>query len=153
MTDTRMQHTVPALVVLGVAAVVAWLSFTEEPAAAFLFPRVVSIFFLGLAVWNAYRALTGRARVGGGISARMALDIAPGLIVALVFVFFAAKTIGFYTSGALAFLAITTIYDPVPLSSLNGWVRRIGVTAIFMGVIYLLFALLLQVQTPRGILF
>jgi len=153
MTGTRIQHTVPALVVLAVAAVVTWLSFTEEPAEAFLFPRVVSVFFIGLAAWNAWRAVTGLARVGGGIPARMAMNVVPGVAVALVFVFVAATSLGFYVSGALAFLAITTLYDPAPLSSLNGWVRRIGVTLIFMGVIHALFALLLRVQTPRGMFF
>jgi len=150
MSVSRAQHTIPALVVLAVAAVVTWLSFTEQPADAFLFPRVISVFFLGLALWNAYRAIKGLARVGGGIPARTALDLLPGLIVALAFVFFLAKTLGFYAAGTLSFLAIYTIYDPVPFYSLNGWVRRIGVTLVFMGVIYALFALLLQVQTPRG---
>jgi len=151
MTGQRMQHSIPALIVLAIALVVAWLSFTEEPSEAFLFPRIISIFFVGLAVWNAYRALAGLARVGSGISAGTALAIAPGLLVALFFVFVAAQWLGFYASGALTFFAIYTIYDPVPLSSLNGWVRRIMVTAVFMGVIYALFSLLLQVQTPRGI--
>lgn len=153
MTGVRIQHTVPALIVLTVAAVVTWLSFTEEPVEAFLFPRVVSVFFIGLAAWNAYRAVTGLARVGGGIAANTALNVVPGVAVALVFVFLAAKSVGFYVSGALAFLAITTLYDPVPLSSLNGWLRRVAVTLIFMAVIYVLFSLLLQVQTPRGMFF
>ncbi len=152
-TTTRMQHAVPALAVLAVAAVVTWLSFTERPTEAFLFPRIVSVFFLGLALWNAWRALAGLARVGGGIPLRMALTIAPGLAVALALVFWASTTLGFYAGGALAFLAIYTLYDPAPLSSLTGWIRRIAVTVAFMGVIYALFALLLQVQTPRGLTF
>ena len=153
MTNTRTQHTIPALIVLGIALIVAWLSFTEEPAEAFLFPRVISVFFVGLALWNAYRAVTGLARVGGGIDGSTALNVLPGLLVALGFVFLAATSLGFYAAGALAFFTIYTIYDPVPLSSLNGWVRRIAVTLAFMGVIYALFALLLQVQTPRGMFF
>ena len=153
MTSTRLQHTVPALIVLVVAAVVAWLSFTEEPSDALLFPRVISVFFLGLALWNAYRAVSGLARVGGGIDGNTAINVLPGLLVALAFVFLAATGLGFYAAGALAFFTIYTIYDPVPLSSLNGWVRRIAVTLVFMGVIYALFALLLQVQTPRGMFF
>ncbi len=153
MTSTRIQHTIPALVVLAIAVVVAWLSFTQEPVEAFLFPRIISVFFVGLALWNAYRALAGLARVGGGISSTVALNVLPGLVVALVFVFLAATKLGFYVSGALTFLTIYTIYDPVPLSSLNGWVRRIVTTLVFMGVMYALFALLLQVQTPRGMFF
>jgi len=153
MTGNRTQHTIPALIVLAIAAVVAWLSFTEEPSDAFLFPRVISVFFVGLALWNAYRAVSGLARVGGGIDGGTAINVLPGLLVALVFVFLAATSLGFYAAGALAFVAIYTIYDPVLLSSLNGWIRRIAVTLVFMGVIYGLFALLLQVQTPRGLFF
>lgn len=152
MSHTRTQHSVPALAVLAVAALVTWLSFTEEPADAFLFPRVISVFFLGLALWNAYRALAGLARVGGGISASTALSIAPGLAVALAFVFWGATTLGFYTAGTLAFFAIYTLYDPAPLTSPSAWLKRAAVTAAFMAVIYALFTLLLQVQTPRGML-
>ena len=150
---TRAQHIVPSLLVLAVAAWVAWLSFTQEPADAFLFPRVVSVAFLGLAAWNAARALLGLARVGTGIDRRMALAILPGLLVALTFVFWGAKALGFYAGGTLAFLAIYTLYDPAPASSGRAWIRRIVVTAAFMAVIHGLFAMLLQVQTPRGILF
>ena len=153
MTTTRLQHTVPALLVLALAAIVAWLSFTEEPSDAFLFPRIISIFFVGLAAWNAWRAMAGLTRVGTGIGAGTALNVLPGLIVALGFVFLAATSLGFYAAGTLAFLLIYTLYDPVPLYSLTGWIRRIAVTLVFMGVIYALFALLLQVQTPRGMFF
>ena len=153
MTERRAQHSVPALLVLAVAISVAWLSFTEEPADAFLFPRVISIFFLVLASWNAYRATAGLARVGGGIPARTALAFAPGLAVMLAFVFLAAPLLGFYAGGALAFLAIYAAYDPAPLSSLKGWIRKVAVTLAFMSVIYALFALLLRVQTPRGLFF
>ncbi len=153
MTGARTQHIVPAGIVLAVAIIVAWLSFTEEPTEAFLFPRIISVAFVGLAVWNMYRAAAGLARVGGGIDGRTALNVLPGLIVALAFVFFAATALGFYVAGTLTFLAIYTIYDPTPLSSLNGWVRRIIVTAVFMAVMYGLFALLLKVQTPRGMFF
>jgi hypothetical protein len=153
MNATRTQHVIPAGIVLAVALVVAWLSFTEEPAEAFLFPRIISVAFVGLAAWNMYRAAAGLARVGGGIDGRTAMNVLPGLVVALAFVFVAATWLGFYVAGTLTFLTIYTIYDPAPLSSLNGWVRRIIVTALFMAVMYGLFALLLQVQTPRGMFF
>ena len=150
MTASRLQHIIPATIILAIALMVTWLSFTEEPADAFLFPRVISIFFVGLALWNAARAFLGLARVGEGINTRSALNILPGLAVALIVVFFAAESLGFYTTGTIAFMAIYTIYDPTPLSDMSGWLRRVITTAIFMAVIYGLFALLLQVQTPRG---
>ena len=68
MTSARLIHIVPASVVFLLSCMVAYLSFSEEPAEAYLFPRVVSIVFIGLAIWNLTRALMGLSRVGGGIS-------------------------------------------------------------------------------------
>ncbi len=151
MTAPRFQHTFPAGVVLAIATIVTWLSFTQEPAESFLFPRVISVFFIGLAGWNFARAITGLSRVGTGISPVMLKNIVPGLAVMLVFVFFAAKGIGFYVASTLAFFAIYTLYDPAPYSSIKDWGKRGFVTAAFMAIIYGLFALVLQVQTPRGL--
>lgn len=135
MTASRTQHTISATLVLAVAAVVTWTSFTQEPADAFLFPRLISIFFIVLAAWNFARASLGLACVGEGVPMKTVLNFLPGLII------------------ALAFFAIYTIYDPAPLSSAAGWGKRIVTTALFMAVIYGLFALLLKVQAPRGLYF
>ncbi len=150
---SRLQHGVSSVGVLLVAAAVCWLSFTGEPVDAFLFPRLISVFFLGFAVWNAYRALGGLARVGDGISGGMALAILPGLVVACAFVYVAAKALGFYAAGSVAFFAVYTLYDPAPLTSARAWLQRLLVTGCFMGVMYGLFMLLLKVQTPRGLFF
>ncbi len=147
---SRIQHLIPAIIVLGLAAIVAWFSFTEEPADAFLFPRIISVFFLGLAIWNFARAALGLARVGEGISREMAMNIVPGLIIAMALVFIAAESLGFYVSSTIAFFLVYTIYDPSRLADGRAWMRRIITTVLFMAVIYGLFSLLLQVQTPRG---
>ena len=150
MITNRLQHIIPAGIVFGLAALVTWLSFTQQPAESFLFPRIISVFFITLAAWNFARAATGLAKVGGGMSPSMILKLMPGLIVMLVFVFGAAKGLGFYTASSLSFFAIYSLYDPVPYSSPKDWAKRLAVTVAFMAVIYLLFALILQVQTPRG---
>lgn len=152
-TTSRLQHTIMATVVLGVAALVAWLSFTQEPASAFLFPRLISVFFAALAVWNFIRAASGIAKVGIGISPRLLLNILPGMIVIAVYIFYAAKNVGFYASSTVAFFIIYTLYDATPFSDIKGWLRRIVTTLVFMAVMYGLFALLLKVQTPRGMFF
>ncbi|MCH9807764.1 MAG: tripartite tricarboxylate transporter TctB family protein [Alphaproteobacteria bacterium] len=153
MTASRLQHSLMATAVLALAATVTWLSFTQEPADAFLFPRLISVVFLSLALWNFARAMFGMARVGEGISADLVKKILPGLFVAIVFVFFAAKSLGFYVSSTITFLLIHTLYDPTSPYELKGWLRRIVTTAVFMSVIYALFSLLLKVQTPRGMFF
>jgi len=65
-------------------------------------------------------------------------------------VFWAAKALGFYASSTAAFFAIYSLYDPASLFDIRAWLKRIVVTAIFMVIIYGLFAELLNVQTPRG---
>lgn len=153
MTASRLQHTMSSTLILVIAAIVTYISFTQEPADAFLFPRLIAIFFVGFAAWNFVRAVTGVAKVGVGLDMKEFGNIAPGLTVMIVFMFLAAKAIGFFLSSTIAFLIIFTLYDPAPLSDMRAWMKRLIVTVCFMTVMYCLFALLLKVQTPSGILF
>lgn len=151
MDTLRPQHMAPALLLFLLAAAVTWLSFTQEPKDAFLFPRAISVAFILLATWNLVRAAAGKAKVGNGIPLQAAINIVPGLLVMLVLVFWGAKALGFYLSSGLAFLAIYSLYDPAPFASVRDWVKRLLITALFIGIIYSLFGLILQVHTPRGI--
>ena len=153
MTSHRLQHILPGSAIFLLASVVTWLSFTEQPADAFLFPRVVSVVFITLAMWNLVRAVTGMSKVGRGIPVAALKNLAPGLAVMLLLVFFGARHLGFYAGSTLAFFAIYSFYDPAPWSSLKDWIKRIVVTAAFMAVIYALFGVVLQVHTPEGIFF
>ncbi len=153
MTSHRLQHIVPGFAIFMLAFVVSWLSFTEQPAQAFLFPRVISVVFITLAIWNLIRAVTGMSKVGRGISVATVGNLIPGLLVMLVYVFFGARHLGFYLGSVLAFFAIYSFYDPASWSSVRDWIKRIIVSVAFMAVIYALFAVVLQVHTPRGILF
>ena len=153
MTSNRLQHIVPGLAIFVLASVVTWLSFTEQPAQSFLFPRVISVVFIALATWNLIRADTGMSKIGRGIPVATVKNLAPGLAVMLLYVFFGAKNLGFYLGSVLAFFAIYSFYDPASWSSARDWIKRILVSVAFMAVIYALFAVVLQVHTPRGILF
>ncbi|WP_425038805.1 tripartite tricarboxylate transporter TctB family protein [Primorskyibacter sp. S187A] len=154
MTDLpRSQHIVASGIVAAVGISVAYISFTQEPAAAFLFPRLISSVFVVLALWTFGKALLGRTKVGNGLDTRAMLNILPGLIVALVFVYWAAKGLGFYTASTLAFFVLLSLYDPAPHSELRSWVKRLVITAAYLAVMYGLFAGLLNVFTPREILF
>ena len=131
----------------------AYVSYTAEPATAFLFPRIISTVFVVLALWTFGKALLGRTKVGNGLSAEAIKNIFPGLAVALIFVFWAAQTLGFYTASTITFFALLSLYDPAPHGEAKSWVKRIIITAGFLAVMYGLFALLLNVFTPREILF
>jgi hypothetical protein len=153
MNTTRFQHLIPAGIIFILAAVVTWLSFTEEPVESFLFPRAISVFFIALALWNLVRAASGLSKVGGGMSVMMIKNVLPGTIIMIIFVFWAAKGLGFYVASWISFFTLYSLYDPAPWSSSKTWIKRIIITAAFMAVIYGLFSLVLQVRTPTGLFF
>ncbi len=154
MTDLpRNQHIIASGFIACVGVSIAYISFTQEPAAAFIFPRLISSVFAVLAIWTFVKAILGRTKVGNGISADAMRNMLPGLVVAIVYVYWAAKALGFYTATTIAFFVLLSLYDPAPHSELKTWGKRILITAGFMAVMYGLFAQLLNVFTPREIFF
>jgi len=154
MTDLpRNQHIVASGLIAAVGISIAYISFTQEPADAFIFPRLISSFFAVLAIWTFGKAILGRTKVGNGISFDAMRNMLPGLIVTIIYVFWAAKALGFYTATAIAFFILLSLYDPAPHSEMKSWVKRLLITAGFMAVMYGLFAQLLNVFTPREIFF
>ena len=154
MTDLpRTQHILASGLVAVVGIWVAYVSYTQEPAEAFLFPRLISTVFVVLALWTFGKALMGKTKVGPGLDARAMANIAPGLVVMLIYIFWAAQALGFYTATTIAFFILLTLYDPAPHGEVGSWVKRIIITAGFLAVMYGLFAMLLTVFTPREIFF
>ncbi|MFT5629631.1 MAG: hypothetical protein ACI82I_000501 [Gammaproteobacteria bacterium] len=149
----RNQHIIASGVIATIGLTVAYISFTQEPAEAFLFPRLISSVFAVLAIWTFLKAVLGRTKVGNGLSGEAMKNLAPGLIVMMIYVFWAAKGLGFYTATAIAFFILLSLYDPAPHSEIKSWGKRVLITAGFMVVMYGLFAQLLYVFTPREIFF
>jgi hypothetical protein len=149
----RIQHIVASGCVLAVGAWVTYLSYTQQPAEAFLFPRLISTVFLVLAAWTFAKACMGWTKVGAGVSGRAFARMLPGLIVMLVYVFWAAKALGFYTETAITFFILFSLYDPAPHGSAKSWIKRVVATGCFILVMYMLFAVLLKVFTPREVFF
>lgn len=149
----RTQHIIASGLVAAVGVWVAFISYTQEPAAAFLFPRLISTVFVILALWTFGKALLGRTKVGNGLNARAMANILPGLVVMLIYVFLAAKALGFYTASTLTFFVLLSLYDPAPHGQVGTWIKRALITAGFLAVMYGLFALVLNVFTPREIFF
>lgn len=149
----RLQHIIGSGIVAAVGIWVAFVSYTQQPSEAFLFPRLISSVFVVLALWTFAKACLGWTKVGAGISVRQFTNLLPGLIIALIYIFWAAKGLGFYTATTLAFFILLSLYDPAPHGAAKSWARRILITAIFMAVMYGLFAKLLTVYTPREVFF
>jgi hypothetical protein len=149
----RSQHIAASGAVAAVGISVAYISYNQQPSEAFLFPRLISSVFAVLAIWTFAKACLGWTKVGNGVSARQMINLVPGLIVSLIYIFWAAKGLGFYTATTIAFILLLSLYDPAPHGQLKTWLKRILITAGFMVVMYGLFALLLKVYTPREIFF
>jgi len=149
----RLQHIIASGLIAVIGAWVAWISYTQQPAEAFLFPRLISTVFVVLAVWTFVKALLGWTKVGHGLGVHDFANLLPGLVVLLIYVFWAAKALGFYTAGGITFFILLAYYDPAPHRALRSWIKRIAITAGFLAVMYGLFAKLLKVYTPSEILF
>lgn len=148
----RWQQALSAGLLVLLALWVAYVSFDVRDPEPYLFPRLIAIALLGLASLAFLRALQGRNRTGKGIERSTVIAIAPGLVVMAVYVFLAAEWLGFYLASALAFLAVYSLYDPGSRLAPRVWAGRLTVTLGFIALLYAVFALLLQVQTPRGLL-
>ncbi|MDJ0640973.1 MAG: tripartite tricarboxylate transporter TctB family protein [Paracoccaceae bacterium] len=154
MTDLpRTQHIIASGLVAAVGIWITYVSYTQEPADAFLFPRLISSVFVVLALWTFGKAILGKTKVGNGLSRQAMLNILPGLVIALVFVYWAANTLGFYTASTITFFILISLYDPAPHGEIKSWIKRLVITAGFLAVMYGLFAKLLSVFTPREIFF
>lgn len=80
-------------------------------------------------------------------------NILPGLIIMVIYVFWAAKGLGFYTASTITFFILLGLYDPAPHREMRSWIKRIIITAGFLAVMYGFFAASLNVYTPREIFF
>ena len=146
----KLQQVGPSAAILVLAAMVCWISYTAEPAEAFLFPKLISTAMLALALIAVFNAVSGIASPAPGIGPRLLYNAAAGLAVMLVAVFWAAKSLGFYATALASFFLLAWFYDPSGDRSLRRWLVRGAVSIGFVLVLYGLFALLLRVQTPRG---
>lgn len=149
----RTQHIISSGLVAFVGLWVCGISYTQQPAEAFLFPRLISSVFVALALWTFGKAIMGWSKVGNGVSARAFMQMLPGLLVAILYVFWAAKGLGFYTATSICFFILLSLYDPAPHTEARIWIKRLIISGVFMVVIYGLFAKLLKVYTPREIFF
>jgi len=147
----RWPDAISVVLILGLSLWILFISFNVNDPTPYLFPQLVSVALVALSVLALVRSLKGKETSGNSVTAGVIKNIAPGIAIMILFVFFAAEIFGFYTASALAFLAIVIIYDPASHSELRTWVKRFGAMFGFLAVMYGLFTLLLKVQIPEGL--
>ena len=149
----RVRHALPSALILGLACWVAYVSFNVDDPEPYLFPRLVSLGLVLLAIIAIVQAVAdGRVVSRHGLSLDVVKAIIPVLVVMGGYVFWAVESLGMYAASTAAFFLVVVLYDPSPHSGVRPWLKRVAVTAGFMAVMYGLFAMLLKVQTPRGLL-
>ncbi len=136
---------------LTVAAVLYWLGSSASSPEAYLFPRLISSGMAALAI--AILASTWGRPAEGRQPVRPSVPWPTLIPVLLVFVMYlwAMEAVGFYVAGFAAFVLIVSVYAPDPFSP-KAIMKRVAVSVVFIGILYSIFALLLRVQTPRGVL-
>ena len=136
---------------LVLAAVLYWLGSSASNPDAFLFPRLISIGMGLLSI--AILVSTERRTTGTSHPALPSFSWITVIPVLLGFFAYpwAMETMGFYLTAFAVFLFIVSLYAPDPYSP-KAIAKRVAVSAAFISVIYAIFALLLRVQTPQGIL-
>ena len=127
---------------LALAATLA--SFVDvDDAAAYTFPRLVSVLMLAFSSVNLLRRATSGFSGEPALTGALVRQIAPGVAVVVTYLLI-ARILGFYLSAIIAFFALSFLYSAH---------RRAGRIAIVTGtvvaVLYLMFSVVLRVQVPR----
>lgn len=146
-----------SILIFVLSIIVAYLSFTQQPSEAFVFPRVISVIFVFLSFVNLAQSIFLRVSCdsdsGLGISFLQLRNMFLGLLIMLLYVFWGSWFLGFYVSSGVCFFLLYSLYDSSGLFSFFDIFKRLLITLSFMCIIYGLFALVLRVQTPLGVFF
>ena len=119
---------------------------------AYLFPRFIALAVgaLGLAILGSTFLAARTAPSSASDVTRSWTSVVPVLAI-LVAYRWAMELVGFYAAAFAAFVVIVWLYSPEPTTARTA-AKRVAISAVFVGVIFAVFALLLRVQTPRGFL-
>ncbi len=132
--------------VLALALVAAYAGFTAEEPTAYVFPRLVAVLMVVFCAINVIRlALNGFAKAPV-LTLPLLQKIAPGVALIWIYVLL-AEDLGFYASAWSAFFLIALLY-----STPRRLLLTMGISSIFVAVLYLMFSISLHVQVPAGLL-
>lgn len=134
---------------LAAALVLCVASFSGSNQEAFLFPNVVSVIMVIIALISVFNSVK-TIHTEKPILIPWSL-ILPAIVIFILYLAL-AEIVGFYVCSFAAFLALVCIYKPGSLN-LKRFVRILVTDVIFIGGLYCLFSLLLKVQLPRGLFF
>ncbi|WNK21320.1 tripartite tricarboxylate transporter TctB family protein [Halomonas piscis] len=149
MTSVKRHLTslVTLLIALGLVAASYWPSES-----GYEFPQIIAI--VTAAISAIHLLVTIATRKAHRTESAEAVIPWAGIIPVLLILgglLLVAERLGFFVTSFMAFSLIAVLYTPGPWS----WrrvIRGCAISAIFMGALYAIFVLLLEVQVPKGAL-
>jgi hypothetical protein len=149
------RESIIAIVCLALTIILYSTLGTIEDERAEIFPRIVILIMIGLSALLLLQSLIPKKSLEKeeaqeGESYPLGRFI---LLFAMIVIYFAfMETLGFYLSAFIFYIAVCFILGRAELTPMKGlkWVVSSGV---FVGVLFILFSIVLEVQTPRGIFY
>lgn len=136
---------------VAMGALLFWAALGSSTPQAYLFPKILALVMVALGLVMVVRAFSNFGVPAVSLGYIPWHKILPGVVVLVAFLSI-LETVGFYLSSWLAFSTIGILYAPTGHRSATAkWLLPISI--IFLGVLYLIFWMLLQVQLPRGFAF
>ena len=151
MLHINNNETKASIFSLTVAIVFAIAGFRDTDPEIYLFPRILAVIMVALALIQLFKASREEAepsRETAGETIQWTV-LFPGLAITLVFVL-SIETIGFYTGSFLAFLCIVLFYGKRKWTDPGALLYKSLIGLGLMLVLYGLFWKLLYVHTPEG---
>lgn len=142
---------VSSLVLVGTLSLYIPLHWAEEPHAV-IFPRVVLMIMAILSALLLVQDWLVKKSAAQAKQKPFPFQRALLCFLMIVAYLFIMESGGFYLSSFLFFVAVTFILGRGDMD-LRKALTRVGVSAIFIAVLFVLFNKLLLVQTPKGVLF
>jgi hypothetical protein len=152
MTWFKSKDNITAFVATLIAVIALATSFYKTDPDVYLFPRISAVIIALLAVVLLLKTFMGSS-IKTLSEAKLInwKTLLPGLIIGLVYLL-SLEIIGFYVSSFVAYFAICVVYGKCDMLNVKRGLFKIGVSTVFMVILFLLFWNLLHVRTPTGFL-
>ncbi len=139
-----------SVIALGAAVLFCVASFWNTDAEVYLFPRIIAILLLVLAIMQSITTFRNSSKTAEIKQAYIAWrGLIPGLIVSIAYVI-SIEFIGFYVGALLAFIILVSLYGKRSAMDAKAMALKLAIGLLLVCVLYGLFWHLLNVRTPTG---
>ena len=148
----KSKDNITAFVATLIAIIALAAAFYKTDPDVYLFPRISAVIIALLAGILLLKTIMGSTiktlNEAKLINWKILL---PGLVIGLIYLI-SLEVIGFYVSSFVAYFAICVVYGKCDMLNVKRGLFKIGVSTVFMVILFLLFWNLLHVRTPTGFL-